>query len=274
MLELVRIDSSRQIIVGNALALLLAEARTPALTPAVVTRGQAVVDATKSLAAMAGPTPAATFFATRSVFAGIAHVLEAHEKALNDAVVPLGDAQSKSLAFARTLSARVFNNASDFAHLAAELQWSELSTARTTLASPDVDAAVVGLGLKPAVDHLLAHVDLLGRVLGKDVGAAGSASDKAGAAWHAAFVLFVAQVAVDYDTDPKTQDALFGAYEAQVKAQHDAERERRLRSAAKKAKAQHAPAAAPAAPAVASGANGHPAAPAPAPAAAPKPAGG
>ena len=96
------------------------------------------------------------------------------------------------------------------------LEWAALRDVRAALQTPEVAAAIDAQGFRLAADHLLAHVALYGRVIGNEAGAAGTAEERASAAWHEAFRLFAAQVMIDYDKDVAMQRELLGAYEVQL----------------------------------------------------------
>ncbi|MDC3982182.1 hypothetical protein [Polyangium jinanense] len=224
MLELPRLDVDRQLNVGNAIAAGLAAPRPTPLTPTTLARGQAVVAVTLDLRAFSGPTPGVVDRATDTVITAFDRARADDERALLDSVVPLGPAQREALSRLRLIRTRVFPNGTDFIRRRMDLEWRALCDVRNALNEPEVAAAVDAQGLRPAVDHLLAHIDLYGRVIGQEAGPAGKAEERLSAAWHEAFKLFAAQVMLDYDKNPVIQKELLGAYEVQLDEQRAAAR--------------------------------------------------
>jgi len=224
MIEIARLDSDRQVNVGNALGLILAAPRPTPLHQTTQNRIDAVIAATLGLAAARNVTPKQVDLTTDTMITSFDHTLEGTEQMLRDSVVPLGDAQREALGHIRTLRARLFPQGTGYIRKPMDLQWVHLSELRARIGEPAIAAAVDALGLRPMVDHLLAHIDLYGRALGQDVGAAGHAREAASAAWQEAFRRLAAQVIVDYEADEATQRELMAPYLTQLEQQRAAAR--------------------------------------------------
>jgi len=224
MLELPRLEVARQRNVGNAVADALAAQRPIPIVPSTRTRGEAVVAATEALSAFAGPSPGQVDRATDTVLTAFDRARAEEERALRDSVVPLGPAQRDALSRIRLIRTRVLPQGTDFIRRRMDLEWPVLCEVRKAFQEPDVAAAVDAQGLRAAVDHVLAHINLYGRVIGHEAGPAGSAEERLSAAWHEGFKRFAAQVTLDYESDPVTQKELLGAYEVQLDEQRAAAR--------------------------------------------------
>lgn len=232
MLAAPRLDIQRQEIVGNAVAGALAAARPVPLAAATRARGEAVVDATLELRIFADLLPVKVDRRTDSLVATFEHLVEAHERALCDDVVPLGPGPMETLARARFVRARVFPQGTGFIRLSMDLQWSELVGVRARMQEAEVAAAIDGLGLRSAADHLLAHVELYGRMVGQEGSKARAGQEKACAAWTRTFRRFMAQVLLDYENDAAMVQELLGPYEAQLAQQRAVLRAKKAKWAA------------------------------------------
>jgi len=232
VLTVTKLDIQRQTIVGNALGNSLAAVRPVPLAAATRTRGEAVVAATEELRLFADLNPAKVDRPTDTVAIEFDRLVEGHERVLRDDVVPLGPAQLEALSQARLVRTRVFPQGTAFTHRSMDLQWSELVGVRARMQQPDVAAAIDGLGLRAAADHLLAHIELYGRIVGSDANKARAGQEKASAAWNETFRLFVAQVLLDYENDPAMKQELLGTFEAQLAQQRAALRAKKAGSGA------------------------------------------
>lgn len=236
MFEIIRLDADRQLNVGHALATILAIDRAVPIVPTTLARAEAVIAATLALSAARDAPPALVDQATDSVTTALDRTLEAAEVGLRDSVVPLGEAQREALGRIRKLRTRLFPKGTGYIRKAMDLQWPHLTELRARLAEPEIAAAVDAQGLRAQVDHLLAHIELYGRALGQDAGAAGHAREMASEAWQEAHRRFGAQVVIDYEGNPAMEQELLGPYAAQLEQQRaaarTAARARRARAAA------------------------------------------
>jgi len=224
MFEIVRLEVDRQLNVGNALAPILAADRPTPLLQSTRARAEAVIGATLALSAARHAPPAPIDHATDSVTTALDRTLEAAEQTLRDSVVPLGAAQRSAHGQIRMLRTRLFPGGTGFIRKAMDKEWPHLAELRAELGDAEVAAAVDALGLRPIVDHLLAHIELYGRALGQEGGAAGHAVELASAAWQEAFKRFAAQVILDYEGDQATQRELLGPFQVQLEQQRAAAR--------------------------------------------------
>ncbi len=232
MLTAPRLDILRQEIVGNAIAKSLAAARPVPLTAATRARGEAVVEATVELRIFTNHLPVKVDRRTDSLVATFEHLVEAHERALCDDVVPLSPEQRESHGRARLVRTRVFPQGTGFIRLSMDLQWSELVGLRARMQEPEVVAALDGLGLRSAADHLLAHIDLYGRMVGQEGSKARAGQERACAAWTGAFRRLMAQALLDYENDTAMLKELLGPYEAQLAQQRAVMRAKKAKWAA------------------------------------------
>lgn len=232
MLDLTRLAVDRQINAGNALSAILAVVRQTPLVTSTVTRGEAVIAATLALVAARDTAPKAVDNATDSVTVAFKDGLAARERSLRDSVVPLNAAQQQTLGHLRLVLTRLFPAGTDYIRLPMEMQNRHLTELRSRMSEPEVSSAIDALGLRSEADHMVAHIDLYGRVLGQDAGAAGRATELASATWHEAFRLFAAQVTLDYNAQPEIRQELLGRYEAQLEPQ------RALKAKARKARTE------------------------------------
>ncbi|MCC6559170.1 MAG: hypothetical protein IT372_40105 [Polyangiaceae bacterium] len=259
-----RLDTDRQIVVGNHIKLALAADRPTPLTPAVRARGDVVIASTIAVSLFAKLRPVDVDRATDKVVIGLERTLTyAGDWMLHDGAVPHGEAQHLMVARIRQLRTHLFPQGTGFTQGTMDLKWSHLVNLRSGMQEPAIAAAIDALGLRPYADHVLAHIDLYGRMLGQQGGKASAGEAQANAAWNEAFRVFAAQVVADYHADAAIQEELLGGYQAQLeqkRAVARAERNRRARGPA----AQPAPAPAPAGSAPAPAPAGS--APAPAPA--------
>lgn len=230
MLDIPRLEVDRQINAGNALGTILAADRPTPLLPGTRARGEGVVAATLALLAARDTPPLKVDRATDAVVTAFERDLKDREQMLRDTVVPLREAQRRNLGHIRLLRVRLFVQGTDFIRLSMDLQYRHLTELRDRLAEPEVAAAVDGLGMRPEVDHLLAHIERYGRALGKDVGGAGHAAEVASDAWHEAFRRFAARLMVDYEEDAAMQRELLAPYERQLEQQRVMAKTRRARA--------------------------------------------
>lgn len=228
----VRLDIQRQTIVGKAVEDTLAVVRSVPLTAATHARGEAVAAATEQLRTFTDFKPARVDRPTDTVIAEFDHLLEAHERVLRDDVVALGPQQLEALARARMVRARIFPQGTGFIRSSMDLQWSELIAVRERMGEPEVATAIDGLGLRPAANHLLAHIELYGRMVGLLASKARGGEEKASAAWTEAFQLYAAQVLLDYEKDAAMKQELLGTYEAQLAQQRAVMRAKKARASA------------------------------------------
>ncbi len=224
MLELPRLEVDRQRNVGNAIGEALTVKRPIPLAAGTIARGEALVAATRALQAFSGPSPGQVDRATDSAITAFERARKEDERALLDSVVPLGPDQREALSRLRLIRTRAFPNGTSFIRRRMDLEWPVLCEVRKAFQAPEVAAAVDAQGLRPAVEHVLAHIALYGRVIGHEAGPAGSAEERLSAAWHEAFKLFAAQVMLDYDNNLAMQKELLGAYEIQLEEQRAAAR--------------------------------------------------
>lgn len=229
------LNKTRKLIVGNALGDALAAPRSVPLAAATQTRAEAVLAATEGLRMYARHRPIEVDRATDAAVMGNDHTLAAKERALCDAAVPLGDAQRDELARVRRLRGHLFPAGTGFIQRSMDLQWGELVDLRARAEEPQAAADIDALGMRSQMDHLLAHIELYGRILGQNAHKARAGEEKASAAWSEAFQLFLAQVLVDYAGDATIQQELLGPYEAQLAQQRAA-----MRAAARARKARAA----------------------------------
>jgi hypothetical protein len=249
----------RQIIVGNAAAAALSVARPTPLTATTRARGEALVAATVPLHLYVSTNGKKVDNATDTVVVGFAHVLAEQERVLRDTVVPLGDLQRQGLAHVRVLRTRLFPGGTEYVKSSMDLQWSALVALRSAMQEPECSAAIDGLGLRPFADHVLAHIELYGRMVGQEGKASSAGAAEASAAWTEAFKRFAVQVMHDYPDDAAIQRELLGPYEAQLEQQRAAARARKAQAGAE----QPAPQANPAPPAPPAGSAEQPAPTAP-----------
>ena len=241
MLDIARLEVDRQINVGNALGVILAMARPTPLLSGTRTRGDAVVAATLGLVTAGETMPVQVDRATDAVLTAFDRCTGEQERMLLDTVVPLGDAQRVTLGQVRLLRTRLFGQGTGYIRLQMDLEWRYLSDLRGRMLEPEVAAAIDGLGLRAHADHLLAHIERYGKVLGQDAGATGRAEATASAAWHEAFKRFAAQVLLDYEHDAAMQRELLQPYQAQLELQRAAARaEARARRSRSEAEAEEA----------------------------------
>lgn len=219
MLELARLGVDRQLNVGNAIVVALEAQRPTPLAQTTRARGEALLAATRNLSAFNGPSPAQVDRATDTVITAFARAREEDERALLDTVIPLGPAQRESLARLRLIRARLFPQGTAFIRRPMDLEWRDLRDVRVALKDPEVAAAIDAEGLRAAADHIVAHIGLYGRTLGVEAGPAGSAEERASAAWHEAFKFFAAQVMIDYEKDTAIRAELLSPYEIQLEEQ-------------------------------------------------------
>jgi hypothetical protein len=236
------LDKPRKLIVGNALAGSLAADRPTPLTDATRVRAEAVVAATDGLRLFVKHRPLTVDRATDAVINGCDRTLGAKEQSLRDTVVPLGDAQRDELSRVRRLRIHLFPEGTGFTQNSMDLEWAVLGEVRARAEEPQAAADIEALGMRTQMDHLFAHIDLYGRMLGLDADKARAGEEKASAAWAAAFQLFLAQVLVDYDADPVMRAELLGPYEAQLAQQRAAARAKRAAQGADEAEEPAPPA--------------------------------
>lgn len=227
-----KLDIQRQTIVGKAVEDTLAVVRPVPLTDATRTRGEAVVAATEQLRTFTDYKPARVDRPTDTVIAEFDHLLEAHERVLRDDVVALGPQQLEALARARMARARIFPQGTGFIRSSMDLQWSALLAVRERMEEPEVSAAIDGLGMRPAANHLLAHIELYGRMVGVQASKARGGEEKASTAWTEVFQLYAAQVLLDYEKDTALKQELLGAYETQLGLQRAVLRAKKARASA------------------------------------------
>jgi hypothetical protein len=143
----------------------------------------------------------------------------AGEWVLHDAVLPQNEVQQLMAARIRQVHARLFAKGTEFLRGSMDAQWSGLVSLRGRMQEPEIAAAIDALGMRPLADHVLAHIDLYGRMLGQQGGNPRAGEEQANATWNEAFKVFAAQVLVDYEADAAIQDELLGAYHAQLAQQ-------------------------------------------------------
>jgi hypothetical protein len=224
MMPIARLDLPRQIIVGNSVAGALAAERATPLSPATRARGDAVVAATRTIEIFGSYRPIQVDRAADGVIIGFDRMLENQARLLRSDVVPLGDAQRQTLADAQLVRTRLFPQGTEFIRDSMELQWSELAALRGRAQEPETAAAIDRLGLRSTADHLLAHIEMYGRIVGQHPDGPRAGEEEARATWDEAFRLFMAQVAIDYEKDTATQHELIGGYEPQLEQQRAAAR--------------------------------------------------
>ncbi len=248
MIRFARLDIDRQRIVGNSVGVALAVNRPVPLLQGTVARGQAVVAATAGLQLFAGVSASRVNQCTKSVVVALEHTFEEMERGLRDTVVPMGEPQQRGLALVRFLRGKLFPEGTRFIRRSMDLQWSELVVLRTAMQEPEVSEAIDELGLRRFVDHLLAHIELYGRMVGQEGKAAGAGEEEASAAWTEAFQRFAAQVMLDYEESTAMQSELLGAYDTQLGQQRAAARAAiKARKAQAEAEEPEPPSVAPAA---------------------------
>ncbi|EYF07668.1 hypothetical protein [Chondromyces apiculatus] len=213
------LDISRKIIVGNTLSVSHTATRAEPLTTATRERIQAVVTATEGLQMFAKYRPLRVDRATDASVNGCYRTLKAMERSFDDAVVPLGEAQRATVAQARRVRNHLFPEGTTFTQLSMDLQWGALLALRGRVTEPETVADVAALGMQSQVEHMMAHIDLYGRILGQEADKARAGEEEASAAWTRALRLLVAQVLLDYDGDEATRQELLGPYEAQLAQQ-------------------------------------------------------
>lgn len=171
---------------------------------------------------------------TDAVFASFDDVLEGIERGLTDRVIrPLSAEQARKKAAAGTLRQRVFAEAGTYLSLSMPLQYRAMSeAARVLTGDPECLAAVKELGLGYLVEHLLAHLGPYGRAVtasdGRDL-------EAGAAAFHQRLTDLALQAAVHHRGDAAVHKRLFAAYESELAAQRDEEREQRRRAKKKPA---------------------------------------
>ncbi len=236
MLGLSRIPIERQRNVGAALADIF-KSKTPYKAD-VVSRAKEVIAATSALAETGGPSMFAVDRATDSVVTAIYRMLDAWEKGLTDAVLPLTAEQQAALAAVDVLQTAWFSNGIDFIHEVVGLQHDALAAIRKTFAEQPIKQAVQTLGLGPMVERLSSHTALYSKTLGLSADSEAEASgSSAGQAWHDAYVLFTATVMTAYADDAEARKVLLGSYEKQLQEHRAAmQKERRRRRADKEPK--------------------------------------
>jgi hypothetical protein len=213
------LETERQVIVGNSVERALAADRATPLTSGARARGDAVIASTLAVSLFAGLRPVHVDRATDKVVIGFEHMLIHAGAVLHDAVLPQSEAQQLVAARIRQVRARLFSGGTEFTRGSMDAQWSGLVALRSRMQEPEVAAAIDALGMRPFADHVLAHVELYGRILGQQGGKARAGEEQANAAWNEAFRVFAAQVLVDYHKDAAIQDELLGAYHAQLAQQ-------------------------------------------------------
>lgn len=220
MLDIARLEIDRQINVGNALSAIMAPANWPTpLSATTAARGDAVIAATLGLVAAKETPPAQVDHATDSVVTAFDRCTAEMERTLRDSVVPLQAPQQAMLANARLVRTQAFGQGTDYIRLPMDLQWRHLCELRTKLQDPAVAAAIDALGLRPLADHVLAHIERYGKVLGQQGAPAGRNAESASVAWHEAFKRFASQVSLDYENDEATRQKLLAPYATQLDQQ-------------------------------------------------------
>src|ERR1044071_9043577 len=103
-----RLGTERKVVVGHHLKLAFAVDRPTPLTPAVCTRGDAVIAATIAVHLFANLRPVTVDRATDRVVLGFERTLtDADEWALHDSAVPYGEAQHLLVARLRQVRTRL-----------------------------------------------------------------------------------------------------------------------------------------------------------------------
>lgn len=245
MLEPVRLELNRQLVVSNAVSESLAADRPVPILATTRARAEALLAAADQVRLFTGHTAKQVDHATDSVVVHFEKALEHHAGILRASVVPLRAAQSDTLRRLHLVRARLFPQGTGYIRQTMDLQFPALILLRDRMAEPEIAAAIDALGLRGAADHVLAHIALYARFVGRDVGSSTAGAEDAGAAWTAAFQLFAAQVLLDYQHDEAMRRELLGPYEAQVELQRAGYREEhRARKAAAAAAAAAATATA------------------------------
>ncbi len=235
------LESLRKVIVGKALADTLAVVRPVPLTDATRARAEAVVAATEGLRPFVRHRPQKVDRAADVIVTSCDRTLDDKERSFRDDVVPLGAAQHEEFVRVRRLRTRLFPQGTEFTRLSMDLQWGEFVALRARAQEPQVAADIDALGMRAQIDHLFAHIDLYGCMLGQDADHARAGEEKASAAWTAAFQLFVAQVLLDCEKDAALSQELLGPYEAQLAQQRAALRAKKARTRAGSEVEQPAP---------------------------------
>ncbi len=235
MLELARLTLVRQRRVAQSLA----EAHddknlTRKLHAPVRDALAAAVRAGESLVAAREFPPLVLDNTTDAVFAAVDDLLEAVETALTERVIrPLTAEQARKKAAAVTLRQRVFADAGRFLTLSMPLQYRAMSEAVKTLTGDrECVAAVKELGIGWLVDHLVAHLGPYGRAV---MSADGRDFEGESEAFHDALRELFLDVSVHHRGDADVQKRLFGAWETELAAQREDEREARRRAKKKPA---------------------------------------
>lgn len=227
MLDLQRIPAARQRIVAAGLVEYLK--KNPPLPAKVLASAQAVIQAGEALREeVGGPPMPLVDNSTDAVVSGLWRALEDRERALTDAVVPLGDAQRASLEATRLVRDGVFPRGIGFIHYRHSLQWDALIEIQTALERAPIKQSLASLGLSDIAEHLLKHITLYGSTLGVTRPPSDDGKN-ASAQFHEAFHALV----VDTLSEIKDADArksLLGVYEAQLDEHRDDLRKERSRS--------------------------------------------
>lgn len=215
----VTLDLFRQVAIGNAIADTLAEVRPVPIVPTTQARAEAVVEASATLQFFNERSSGKVDHATDTVVTTLRQVLETCARGFRSDVVPLQSAQRDYLDRCVFLQGQLYPKGTDYVLGSMNEQWPEMVTLRTTMLRPDVAAAIDAVGLRPMADHVLAHIGIYGRMLGKEAGAAGGGLEEATGTWNRSMKLYIAQVEIDYESDPVMRRELLGAYEKQVELQ-------------------------------------------------------
>ncbi|AKT37933.1 hypothetical protein [Chondromyces crocatus] len=228
------LDNPRKLVVGNAVSNALNVNRPNPLLSSTQLRAEALVDASERLRFFIGISPQRVDQATDTVVTSFRAHLEKGEQVLKDSVVPLGAPQREALGRFRMLRTRLFPKGTAYIRASMDLQWGELVALRGALHEPEVVDAIAVQGMQDLSAHLLEHIALYGRMLGKEAGSARAGVEEASGVWNEAMRLFTAQVVLDYEKDAAIQQELLGTYHAQLEQQRASYRTRKVPSPADK----------------------------------------
>jgi hypothetical protein len=240
MFTLPRLPAERQRNVGSALEEHFKS--KPKYTAEVMRGALAVIEATPALG-VSNELPMFTIdVATDGVVSAIFRIVQAVQKGLVTAVIPLGPEQQALLDAAALIDAAWYPHGIGFIRDSVGVQHAAMTSIRKSLTDteqgPAIKAAIKTLGLGPLVDHFVLHAALYAKKLGLAGEIVDTAIDPRDSSdvWHDLYVKFAIDVSSAYRADPAKQKTLLGSYESQL-AEYRADQAKERKRAAKKTKA-------------------------------------
>lgn len=229
MLELARLGIARQQRVALSLREVSADkAAMKGLKPEVRDALHGVLTAADGFAAVPNLPPFVVDNATDTTIGAFDNYLEAVQTGLTEKVVrPLSEEQARKRDAATTVRERAFPRGTTILKLAMPLQYKAMVAMSDALLRDEACvAAIRELGCGWFVQHVVAHLKPYGdAVKASDLRDLDAVSD----AFHAAMVGLMVQVSAHHAGDAGAQKLLMGAYETELDAQREEEREARKR---------------------------------------------